>query len=42
VDNIKIDLGEIEWSDMDWIVLGQDWDQWRGALVKMVMNVRVP
>jgi hypothetical protein len=32
VDNIKMDLREIEWDDMDWINLTQDRDQWR-ALV---------
>jgi hypothetical protein len=41
VDNIKTDLREIEWDDMDWIVLAQDRDQWR-ALVNTVMNLRVP
>jgi hypothetical protein len=41
VDNIKIDLREIGWDDMDWICLAQDRDQWR-ALVNTVMNLRVP
>jgi hypothetical protein len=41
VDNIKIDLGEIEWDDMDWIDMGQDRDQWR-VLVNTVLNLRVP
>jgi hypothetical protein len=41
VDNIKLDLREIEWDDMDWIELAQDTDQWR-ALVNTVMNLRVP
>jgi hypothetical protein len=27
VDNIKMDLGEIEWDGMDWIDLAQDRDQ---------------
>jgi hypothetical protein len=40
VDNIKMDLGEIELNDMDWIDLAQDRDQWR-ALVNTVMNLRV-
>jgi hypothetical protein len=26
VDNIKMDLGEIGWCDVDWIVLAQDRD----------------
>jgi hypothetical protein len=38
VDNIKMDLREIRWGDMDWIGLGQDRDQWR-ALVNTVMNI---
>jgi hypothetical protein len=39
--NIKIDLREIVWDDMDWIDLAQGRDQWR-ALVKTVMSFRVP
>jgi hypothetical protein len=39
-DNTKIDLGEIRWGDMDWIVLAQDRDQWK-ALVNTVTNLRV-
>jgi hypothetical protein len=41
VDNIKMDLTEIVWDDMDWIDLTQDRDQWR-ALVNTVMNLLVP
>jgi hypothetical protein len=41
MDNIKMDLGGIEWDGMDWIDLAQDRVQWR-ALVNMVMNLRVP
>jgi hypothetical protein len=41
VDNIKMDLREIGWDGGDWIDLVQNRDQWR-ALVKMVMNLRVP
>jgi hypothetical protein len=37
VDNIKMDLGEIEWSGMNLIDLAQDRDQWR-ALLNTVMN----
>jgi hypothetical protein len=37
VDNIKIDLREIGWDDLDWI----NKDQWR-AVVNMVMNLWVP
>jgi glucose dehydrogenase len=40
VDNIKMDLMEIGWGDVDCIDLAQDRDQWR-ALVNTVMNLRV-
>jgi hypothetical protein len=40
-DNIKIDVREIGWGDMDCIDLARDRDQWR-ALVNTVMNIRVP
>jgi hypothetical protein len=41
VDNIKVDLREIGWAGVDWVVLAQDRDHWR-ALVNTVMNLRVP
>jgi hypothetical protein len=41
VDNIKMDLREIGWDDMDWIELAQDRDHWR-ALVNTVLNLRIP
>jgi hypothetical protein len=40
-DNIKMDLKEIRFGDVDWINLAQDRDWWR-ALVNTVMNLRVP
>jgi hypothetical protein len=40
-DNIKMDLGEIGFGDVDWIHLAQDRNTWR-ALVNTVMNLRVP
>jgi hypothetical protein len=40
-DNIKMDLREVGWGDMDWINLAQDRDRWRD-LVNAVMNLRVP
>jgi hypothetical protein len=39
--NIKMDLREIGWGDMDWIDLAQDMDQCM-AFVNTVMNIRVP
>jgi hypothetical protein len=41
VDNIRMDLGEVGWGDVDWIGLAQDGDRWT-ALVNSVMNFRVP
>jgi hypothetical protein len=41
MDNIRVDLGEVGWSDVDWIGLGQDRNRWR-ALVNSVLNLRVP
>jgi hypothetical protein len=40
-DNMKTDLREIGFGDVDWINLAQDRDRWR-ALVNTVMNLRVP
>jgi hypothetical protein len=39
--NIKMDLREIGFGDVDWINLTQDMDRWR-AVVNTVMNLRVP
>jgi hypothetical protein len=41
LDNIRMDLVEVGWGDVDWIGLAQDWDRWR-ALVNSVLNLRVP
>jgi hypothetical protein len=41
VDNIRLDLGEVGWGDVDWIGLAQDRNRWR-ALVNSVLNLRVP
>jgi hypothetical protein len=38
---IRMDHGEVEWGDVDWIGLAQDRDRWR-ALVNSVLNLRVP
>jgi hypothetical protein len=40
-DNIKIDLREIGFGDVDWNHLTQDRDRW-WALVNTVINLRVP
>jgi hypothetical protein len=40
-DNIKMDLREIGFGDVDWIHLAQDRNRWR-ALVHTAMNLRVP
>jgi hypothetical protein len=41
VDNIRMDLGEVGWGDVDWIGLAGDRNRWR-ALVNSVLNLRVP
>jgi hypothetical protein len=40
-DNIKIDLKEIGWQDVDWIYLVQNRDLHR-SFVDMIMNLRIP
>jgi hypothetical protein len=40
-DNIKMDLREIRFGDVDWIHLAQGRDRW-WALVNMVTNLQVP
>jgi hypothetical protein len=39
--NIRMDLREIVWNDMDWIDLVQDRNQWR-ALLNTSLNLLVP
>jgi hypothetical protein len=41
VDNIRMDLEEVGWGDVDWIGLAKDRNRWR-ALVNSVLNLRVP
>jgi hypothetical protein len=41
VNNIRMDLGEVGWGDVDCIDLAQDRNSWR-ALVNSVLNLRVP
>jgi hypothetical protein len=40
VDNIRMDLGEVGWGDVDWIGLAQDRNRWR-ALVNSVLNLLI-
>jgi hypothetical protein len=40
-DDLRLDLGEVGWGDVDWIGLAQDRDRWR-ALVNSVLNLVVP
>jgi hypothetical protein len=41
MDNIKIYLGKIRWSGVDWISVAKDMDR-SAALVDAVINLRVP
>jgi hypothetical protein len=41
VDNIRMDLGEVGWGDVDWIGLAKDKIRWR-ALVNLVLTLWVP
>jgi hypothetical protein len=41
LDNIRMDLVEVGWGEVDWIGLAQNRDRWR-ALVNSVLNLRVP
>jgi hypothetical protein len=40
LDNIKLNLGEIGWGDVEKIGVAQDRDEWRS--VNAVMNLWVP
>jgi hypothetical protein len=41
VDNIRMDLGEVECDDVDWIGMAQDRNRWI-ALVDSILNLRIP
>jgi hypothetical protein len=41
MDNIRMDLVEVGWGDVDWIALAQDRDRWI-ALVNSALNLRIP
>jgi hypothetical protein len=40
-DNIRMDLREIGWEDVDWMHLDEDRDQWQ-AVANRAMNLRFP
>ena len=40
-DNIKMDLQEVGWRDMDCVDLAQERDRW-WALVNAIVNIQVP
>jgi hypothetical protein len=39
--NIRMDIREIGWKEVDWMHPAQDRDQWR-ELVNKLINLRVP
>jgi hypothetical protein len=41
LDNIRMDLGEVGWCDVDCIGVAQDTDRWR-VLGKSVLKLRIP
>jgi hypothetical protein len=41
VNNIRMDLGEVGWSDVDWNGLAKERNRWR-AVVNSVLNLQVP
>jgi hypothetical protein len=41
VDNIRMDLGEVGWGNLDWIGLAKDTNR-RRTVVNSVLNLRVP
>jgi hypothetical protein len=40
LDNIRMDLVQVGWGNVDWIGLARDRDRW-GALVNSVLNLQV-
>jgi hypothetical protein len=41
VDNIRMNLVEVGWGDVDWVGLAKDSDRWR-ALANSVLILQVP
>jgi hypothetical protein len=42
VDNIKVDLREMRWGDVDWFGLAQDRGQWRVLVIKFHKILEIP
>jgi hypothetical protein len=40
-DNIRMNLRELRWEDVDWVHFSKDTYQWR-PVVNIVMNLRAP
>jgi hypothetical protein len=40
-DDIRMNLREVGWEVVDWMLMAQDRDQW-WAVVNTIMNLRVP
>jgi hypothetical protein len=38
MDNIRMDLGEVRWGDVNWIGVAEDRNRWR-VLVNSVLNL---
>jgi hypothetical protein len=38
VANIRMDLGEVEWGDEDWIGLAKDRNRWRALVNSVVLS----
>jgi hypothetical protein len=41
MDNVRMDLTEVGWGDVNWIGLAKDRNRWR-AVMNSVLNFRVP
>jgi hypothetical protein len=37
VDNIRMDLGEVGWGDVDWIGMAKDRNRWRALVASRVV-----
>jgi hypothetical protein len=41
VDNIRMDLGEVEWGHVDWIGLAQDKNRWRALVDSVLILIQI-